>query len=327
MSALDVVAEGEECIAAQRHAAVLCYPLLLLFACQRFRLLLEEHLPCTLAKNVVIVVADVNINSIVAVGAADVVNKRQRHHLRMLAQPPDVSLVARETSAMDAALLTSADAYRLSVLHVAYRVALRIFQCYQRYDEVATRLLAECLVLCGDVLEESGVVQTYLVASLFKGDAEALLRLHRCRNIVRVYLYHVISALALLTQYLQRLLGKVGSNHAVAHLTLQQRSHSSVAGVAQRNEVAIRTHAVGTAGTGIGTCYRREFHLHVVHEVNLLQRVAQGQTYCSASRRHMLERCCCGQTCGSLQFLHQLPRVQRVKEIDVARTAVKDFDG
>ena len=54
-----------------------------------------------------------------AVGAADVVNKRQRHHLRVLAQPPNVGLVACQAGTVDAALLSGTDTDGLTVLDVA----------------------------------------------------------------------------------------------------------------------------------------------------------------------------------------------------------------
>ncbi len=73
--ALDVVAEGEESVAAESYSSVAGYPFFLLFARQRFRLLLEEELPSAFAEHVIIVVGDVDINSIVAVGAAYSVDK------------------------------------------------------------------------------------------------------------------------------------------------------------------------------------------------------------------------------------------------------------
>ena len=92
------------------------------------------------------------------------------------------------------------------------------------------------------------------------------------RHVVRVYLYYVICALALCTENLKRLVGEVGSDYAVAHLALDECCCGSVAGVAERYEVAVRAHAVGTACTGIRTCNRRKIHFHVVNEVYLLQR-------------------------------------------------------
>ena len=85
MSTLDIVAKGEESVAAKGNARVLGYPLLLLFASEHLGLLLEELLPCAFAQYVIMVVGDIHVDGVVAIGAADVVNKRQRHYLRMLA--------------------------------------------------------------------------------------------------------------------------------------------------------------------------------------------------------------------------------------------------
>ena len=82
---------------------------------------------------------------------------------------------------MDTALLTSTDTDSLSVLNVADRVRLGIFQCYQGYHQVALSLGSEVLSLGRDVLEESVVSKVYLITSLLKGNAEALLCLHRSR--------------------------------------------------------------------------------------------------------------------------------------------------
>ena len=151
---LNVVAEREECVAAQSHLGVLGYPFLLLLHGQHFGFLLEEPLPCSFGQHVVVLVADIHVDGVVAVSAAYAVNERQVHHFRMLAQPPYVGLVACQTCAVYAALLSGTDAYGLSVLHVAYRVALSVLQRDKTYYKVALSLFGECLVLCGYILKE-----------------------------------------------------------------------------------------------------------------------------------------------------------------------------
>ena len=152
---------------------------------------------------------------------------------------------------MYAALLSCSDAYGLSVLDIAYGVALSILKGYKGDDEVALGLVGECLVLCGDVLEECGVVESYLVASLLEGDAEHLLALYGRGGIVRVNLYYVVCSFALVLEYLQCLISISRCYHSVADLPLDKSGGGSVANVAQCNEVAIRAHAVGTSGTGV----------------------------------------------------------------------------
>ncbi len=67
-------------------------------------------------QHVLLLVGGVDVDGVVAVGTADVVEELQRQHLRMLAQLPVVGLVARQTGAVDAALLARAHADGLAVL-------------------------------------------------------------------------------------------------------------------------------------------------------------------------------------------------------------------
>ena len=191
---------------------------------------------------------------------------------------------------MDTALLTCADADGLTVLHVADRVRLRIFQRDEGDDQVALGLGSEGLVLCGHILEEGVIVELDLVATLFESDTEYLLPLNRFRLVVGVYLNDVIGTLALVFQNLDGLGRIVRSDHTIAHLALQQLGGSGVAGVAESHEVTIARHTVCTTGAGIGTGNRALVEiLDVIHEVDLLQRVAQRQTYSSSGRAHVLE--------------------------------------
>ena len=288
----------------------------------------EELLPESVGQHVVVVVGDVDINGVVAISTANAFHERQRHHFRMLAKPPDISLLSGKTCAMDAALLTGTDADGLSVLHIAHGVRLRVLQRNQANHQVAACIVGECLVLSGDVLEQGRVVEANLVASLLERDAEHLLALDGSRTVVGIDADDVVRSLALCTQNLECLGRVVGSDDAVAHLALDDEGRGLVAGVAQRDEVTIRRHAIGTAGTGIGTGHRRVVETrNVVDEVDVLQRVGEGQSYGSTCRRHVLERCCCRQTGGLSQFAHQLPGVQRVEEVDVAGAATQHFDG
>ena len=178
-----------------------------------------------------LVLRDIHIDGVVAVGTADTIDEGQVHHFRMLAQPPDVGLVTCQTGAVDTALLTGTDTDGLTVLHVADRVRLRILQGDQGDDQVALGLRGEGLVLRRDVLEEGIVVELDLIAALLEGDAEHLLALDGLWHVAGVYLNHIIGALALVLQYLNGLRGVVRGNHTVAHLALQQLSRCGVAGV------------------------------------------------------------------------------------------------
>ena len=85
MGTFDVVAEGEEGIGAEGYLRVLGNPGFLLFHRQHLGLSLEELLPGTVAKYIVVFVfRDIHIDGVVAICSADTIHKRQIHHLRML---------------------------------------------------------------------------------------------------------------------------------------------------------------------------------------------------------------------------------------------------
>ena len=323
---LHIVAKGEEGIAAEAYACILGYPGLLLLTAEWFWLLCEELLPFAICQDIHIVVADIDIDCVVSVGTTNAWDEGQGHHLRVLTQPPDVCLVACQTGAVNAALLTCADTDGLTVFDVANAVALRIFEGNQGNDEVALGVGREVLVDGRNVLEECRVIQFHFVPALFECHAEHLFTLDRCRGVVRVNLYDVVSSLAFVSENLECFLCVAGCNDAVAHFALDDEGCCFVASVAQGNEVAVAAHAVGTASSGISTGDGAEGHLDVIHEIDAGQGLAQGQTYCSSGWGHVLEACCCGQTRSGFKLLDQLPAVQGVEEIDITGTASQHFD-
>ena len=97
---LNVVAEGEEGIRAKAHFRVLGNPCFLLFHCEYFRFGLEELLPSAFAKDILVILGYIHVDSVVTVGTTDTIDERKIHHLRMLTKPPDVGLITRQTGAM-----------------------------------------------------------------------------------------------------------------------------------------------------------------------------------------------------------------------------------
>ena len=79
--------------------------------------------------------------------------KGRAKHLRMLAQIPDIRLIARQAGAVDAGLLASAHADDLAVLCIADGVGLGIFQGNQGNQQVALSLLPGNLLLSVTTLE------------------------------------------------------------------------------------------------------------------------------------------------------------------------------
>ena len=202
-----------------------------------------------------------------------------------------------------------------------------IFEGDERNDEVTACLLGKFFAHGGDIFKEGRVVQPHFVASLFKSDAEHLFPFDGGRTVGGIHLDNVVGALALLAQDLECLLGVAGCNHAIAHLTFDEQGGGLVAGVAERNEVAIAAHAVGAACSGIGAGNGCQGHLDIIHEINLGQCGAQWQADGSTSGAHVLEAGCCRHSRGFLQFSHQLPAVQCVQEVDVPWSSAQHGEG
>ena len=99
-SALDVVREGEEGIAAQGYAAAGSQESLLFFFRQLLGLNGEVILPDALSADVLFVAVDVAVDDVVAVGAAQVLAELQAQGLGMLTQEPGICLGACQTGAM-----------------------------------------------------------------------------------------------------------------------------------------------------------------------------------------------------------------------------------
>ena len=72
---LDVVADGEECIAAKAHAMQFTQPLVAFLWCERSRPMGEELLPGSVAQHVVGISTKEEVDGVVAVGTAYAGNK------------------------------------------------------------------------------------------------------------------------------------------------------------------------------------------------------------------------------------------------------------
>ena len=181
------------------------------------------------------------------------------------------------------------------------------------------------LVLRDDVGEQV-LVDLEVVAALLEGDAENVLVLLGSGDIVRVDLHHVVVALLLGLQDLQGLVGITGGNDAVGDLVLQVPGGGGVAHIGEGRPVAVRAQAVGAPGTDVGTGDGGELY-RLVHEVDFLIHIGEGQAHGSAGRGDVLEGGGGGQARGGLELLDQLPGVQGVQKVDVAGLAVEDRDG
>ena len=241
----------------------------------------------------------------------------------MLAQIPDIGLVASKTRAVDTALLARADADGLSVLRVADGVRLRVFESDQRDDQVALGVLRQILLLRNDVFQQL-LVDFQLVAALLKGHAEHILVLHRSRTVIGIDLHHVVGTLTLRLENLQGFVRIAGGNDAVRNLAREKGSRLLVTHVGESNPVAVGGHTVRAAGTGVSRRDRRK--LEIVDEINLLERVAHRHGHSRARRADVLEGRGSRKAGGFLQLTHELPTVERVEKVDIAGTAVEHLD-
>ena len=146
----------------------------------------------------------------------------------MLAQMPDVRLVARKARAVNAALLARAHADDLPALGVAYRVGLRIFQCDKAQKQIALLLFGERFVF-GDDVRERFRAEFRLVASLLEGDAEHVLVLDGRRRVRGGLSAQYCSRPCVLLSNGQRGLGIARRDDAVRHLMLDHFCRGLVA--------------------------------------------------------------------------------------------------
>ena len=126
LSALNIVAEGEERIRAE------CYVIdggevsRLLLSGEGCGLLGEVFLPVSFCGNVLLVAVDITVDNVISVGSAEGCLEGKSENLLVLAEEPGVSLVSCKTGTVDSRLLTCANADSLTVECIAYGVRLGI---------------------------------------------------------------------------------------------------------------------------------------------------------------------------------------------------------
>ena len=84
VGALDVVAEGEECVGTQGHTLHGVKPGPLFLPGQGLRLYSEEILPNAVGQNVHIVVGNIHVDGVVPIGPADALFEGKVHGFGML---------------------------------------------------------------------------------------------------------------------------------------------------------------------------------------------------------------------------------------------------
>ena len=114
----------------------------------------------------------------------------------MLPQEPVIGLAARESGAVDAALLARAHADGLAVLDIADRVGLGVLQRNQRHDHIERCRVGQVLVVGDDVVQHRAV-DLQIVVALLEGHAKYVALLNGLGLIRRVDLHDIVAALAL----------------------------------------------------------------------------------------------------------------------------------
>jgi hypothetical protein len=162
------------------------------------------------------------------------------------------------------------------------------------------------------------------VAALFEGDAEDLARLELGRLEGRVHPKDGVAAAPLGPEQIQRHRLVAGRDHPVGHFAPQEPRRRQVDNVAEGDPIAVGAHAVGAARAGVRRRQGRQ--LPRSGEVRLPQRATQRQAHGGAGGRDVLEGSRRRQAERQPQLAHQLPRVQRIQQVDIPGRAVQHLE-
>ena len=237
-----------------------------------------------------------------------------------------IRLITCETCAVHSGLLSGTDTDGLSILCIRDGVGLRVLDGDEGDGHVETRLLGELLVRTHDVCE--GLLgHLVLVATLLESHTEYLLVLDRIRAVARVDLDDIVVSLLLRLQDLERLLRVAWGNDAIRHFAVDDACGRYITGIRQGDEVTVRRHTIDTTCSRIRTGQRRLVEsLDIIHEAGLLQLVGKLPSDRGTGRRNVLEGGGGDHAGGFLEIGNQLPAVQCVEEVDIARTAIQNLD-
>ena len=146
--------------------------------------------------------------------------------------------------------------------------------------------------------------------------------LNRCRTVIRIDLNDIVVSFLFLLQDLQCFLSVARSDHTIRYLTFNQHRSIAVANIRECNKITERRHTVCTSCSRVGTCQRRKFTL-IVHPVDLRKCLIKWKSNCRSCRGNMFERSRRRKTCRLFQLLYQLPAIESIQKVDIARTAAQ----
>ena len=126
MRSLNVVSEGEEGVRAQSDPIVFGQPCPLFFCRKDRRSARKYLLPGAIRKEVLILIADIEIDGIVPIRSLDAIEEGKPHDPGILPQPPVVRLLARQSGAVNSGLLACPDTDRLPILDIADGIGLGV---------------------------------------------------------------------------------------------------------------------------------------------------------------------------------------------------------
>lgn len=137
---VDIICEREERIARTCHPIQLNRPRLPLLLSQGRRYALELGLPLRLLTTLEDLTTYEQIDRIRLLGTLDTVFEWERKDTRMVAEPPQVGLAARETGAVDTRLLARPETDDGTILGIRDAVGLRVFQRERGDEQICQRV-------------------------------------------------------------------------------------------------------------------------------------------------------------------------------------------
>ena len=323
---IDGIAEGEEGIRAHGNTGGGLHKLVLLGLRKGLRNRGELGLPANLllGGEITLNVANASVDPILTL---DALLELESKDLGVLTKVPGADLAPRELDAVDATLLPGTNTDHHTILGEADGITLRVLDADGGDDHVADGTVGQVLI-GGNGLLHVLLGNDDVIALLREGHAIDLTVLNGTRIVSSSGLQNDELSALLLLEDLKSGGSVAGSNDAIAHLLLEDESGVLVNFVGNGGEVTKGAHGVGIASTEVGEGNGGELGGSIGS--NLVRGtfdIREGDGNGSASWTDVLERGGGGKTGALAKFLHQLPGIGRIQEVDVSGNAIEDREG
>ncbi|KAH3665931.1 hypothetical protein OGAPHI_004120 [Ogataea philodendri] len=156
-----------------------------------------------------------------------------------------------KTGAVDSGLLSGTQTDHHTVLGVADRVGLGVFQSDGSHSQIDGSLLGQVGVLGNELLERRRV-DDGVVSLLLQSDSVNLSGLCRLWCVIRIDLQNTVLSTLLFLENLKGGWLVAWSNHTVTDFFGDDRGGWHIDNVGKSNKVTERRHSVGTSGSGVG---------------------------------------------------------------------------